>query len=120
MMIERNDMGPDEERSPRSGRTQLTLGVVGLLAGVVLVITGMLNHGLQTQVTAAQGRIANGQAAANVNNSLIRLLAKSAEETGDVQIRALLTRNGITSLPSAVAAGGAAVPATTPAPATAR
>ncbi len=80
----------------RRDRVQLVLGVVALLAATVLVIMGQVNRSLQAQVAAGQAKIASAQAAANVNNSLIRLLAKSAAETGDTQIRTLLAQNGIT------------------------
>lgn len=93
----------------RRDRVQLVLGVIALLAATVLVVMGAVNRSLQAQVAAGQAKIAGAQAAANVNNSLIRLLAKSAAETGDTQIRALLARNGITfrQAPS----GSAATPA---------
>ena len=103
---------PDEaiELEPRgraavwTDRLQLLLGLVGLVASVALVVTGILNRSLQTEIAAGQAKIANAQTAANVNNSLIRLLAKAAAEKGDDRIRDLLARNGITYAPAATPA----------------
>lgn len=89
------------------GPAQLALGVIGLAAALMLVVTGALNLSLQAEVNAGQAKVANAQAAANVNATLIRLLAKSAAETNDAQLRTLLANNGITfrsaSAPAAAA-----------------
>ena len=105
----------DDQETRRGDRVQLALGAIALLAALVLVVTSMLNRSLQAQVAAGQAKIANAQAAANVNNGLIRLLAKSAAETGDPQIRTLLAQNGITYQPTAGAGAAAVPPAATPA-----
>lgn len=99
----------DAGTTGRSTHVQLILGAVSILAAIVLVVMGAMNRSLQTDIAAGQAKLATVQASANVNNTLIRLLAKSAAETGDPQIRALLARNGITyqSAPTA----GAPTPA---------
>ena len=92
-----------------AGRIQLALGIVAIILAMMLVALGELNRSSQARVAAGQARIAGAQAANNVNNTLIRLLARSAAEDGDPQLRALLARNGITFAPAAPAAapGGA-------------
>ena len=95
----------------RHHRVQLALGIVALVAALVLVIVGALNRSLQAEVAAGQARIANAQAAANVNNTLIRLLAKAAAEKKDEQIRALLSQNGISFRQTAPGAPDAAASA---------
>ncbi len=79
----------------RYNRVQLALGIVAIAAATVLILLGVLNRSLQADVAAGQARITNAQAAANVNNTLIRLLAKAAAEKNDDKIRALLSQNGI-------------------------
>lgn len=86
----------ENSRVATSDRLQLALGVVAIVAAVMLVAAGALNRSLQSQVAANQAKIASAQAAANVNNNLIRLLAKSAAEDNDADLRALLAQNGIT------------------------
>ncbi len=91
---------------------QAVLGAVAIVLAVALVVTGSMNRSMQARVAAGQAKIANAQAAANVNNNLIRMLAKSAAETGDAQLRTLLAQNGITFQPGAgqQGSGGAAAP----------
>ena len=104
----------DVSRMGTVERVQAVLGIVAVLLAIVLVVTGGMNRSLQARVAAGQAKIANAQAAANVNNNLIRMLAKSAAENNDAQLRTLLARNGITFQQGAGSAA-AAPPASTPA-----
>lgn len=83
------------------------LGVLALVLALLNVIGAQRNRGLQAEVDAAQGTLQRGQAFANVNNSLIQLLAKAAAERNDPAIRDLLARNGITFKLSAAPAAAA-------------
>lgn len=80
------------------------LGVVALLLAVLNVAGAQRNRGLQAEVDTAQANLQRGQAFANVNNSLIQLLAKAAAERNDPALRALLARNGVTFKVSAAPA----------------
>lgn len=101
-----------DRAAPRYNRIQVALGVLAMAAAAALVIIGALNRSLQADVAAGQVRVANAQAAANVNNTLIRLLAKAAAEKNDEKIRTLLSQNGISfqqTLPDGTANAGAPV-----------
>ncbi len=85
------------------------LGVLALLLAIVNVAGAQRNRSLQGEVDTAQANVQRGQAFANVNNSLIQLLAKAAAEGNDPAIRALLASNGITFKVSAAPATSAPV-----------
>jgi hypothetical protein len=72
------------------------LGVLALVLAVLNVAGAQRNRGLQAVVDTAQAAVQRGQAFANVNNSLIQLLAKTAAERNDPALRELLARNGVT------------------------
>ena len=87
---------------------------IGALVVLVLVIASVLmaahNRGLQDKVAAGQAKLANAQTAANLDNTLIRLLTTAAVEHDDAAIRALLAANGITYRQNASPATPAPVP----------
>ena len=79
-----------------------TIGGGLLLVLVVLcVVVGAYNRGLQDRVNAGQARLANAQTEANLDNTLIQLLVKSAAEHDDAGIKSLLSANGISYAPAA-------------------
>ena len=77
-------------------RAQFYVGGLALLLSIVTVGFAIANASLQRTATAGQAKAASAQAAANVNASLIRLLAKSAAENHDPDLKTLLAQNGIT------------------------
>jgi hypothetical protein len=87
------------------------LGVLALFLALLNVAGAQRNRNLQGKVDTAQAALQRGQAFANVNNSLIQLLAKAAAERNDTAIRNLLARNGVTFKLSAAPAGAAATAA---------
>jgi hypothetical protein len=72
------------------------LGVLTLVLAILNVAGAQRNRALQADVNTAQAALQRGQAFANVNNSLIQLLAKTAAERNDPALRDLLARNGVT------------------------
>ena len=72
------------------------LGALALVLAVLSVVGAQINRGLQQQVDAVRPDLAKGQTFANIDNSLIRLLAKAAVEKNDTALRDLLARNGVT------------------------
>lgn len=98
-MLTRTAVEPREERiKTRHWSTWLRdgLGVLALLLALLNVAGAQRNRSLQTEVDQAQAQLQRGQAFANVNNSLIQLLAKTAAERNDPALRGLLASNGIT------------------------
>lgn len=63
-----------------------------------------------------QAKLTKGQTLANVDNSLVQLLAKAVTEKNDADIRALLLRNGVTVNAAAPGAAAPAAPEAAPAP----
>ena len=86
------------------------VGVIALVLALLNVAGAQRNRALQAAVDTSQQALQRGQAFANVNNSLIQLLAKAAAERNDPALRELLARNGITYQVS-----GASAAAPTPA-----
>ena len=87
-----------EERAPATLLDRLpTIGGVLLLVLVLVTVSvAAYNRSLQAEVSTSQARLANAQTAANLDNTLIRMLAKAAADHGDGQIKAMLASNGIT------------------------
>ena len=79
------------------------LGFLALLLALANLAQSYFNRDLQNQVSAGQAQLAKAQTLANVDNSLIQLLAKSAAENNDTALRDLLARNGVTFKANAVA-----------------
>lgn len=82
--------------SPLMNRLHFFVGALALLLSIVTVGFAITNTSLQSAAADGQRRAASAQTAANVNASLIRMLAKSAAENNDAAIKALLAQNGIT------------------------
>ena len=87
-----------ESKSVRPWRAWLRdgLGVVALVLALLNVAAAQRNRALQAEVAERQTALQRGQTFANVNNSLIQLLAKAAVERNDTAVRDLLARNGVT------------------------
>lgn len=84
-----------EDRSPLD-RVHFALGGLALVLAILAVGFVIANASLQKTAAAGQAKIASAQTAANLNNSLIRMLAKSAAENNDPALKTLLAENGIT------------------------
>lgn len=112
-------MTPVETKEERQVQRRWTiwlrdgLGILALVLAVLNVAGAQRNRDLQAQVNTTQAALQRGQAFANVNNSLIQLLAKAAAERNDPAIRELLARNGVTFK---VAPAPATAPAAAPVP----
>lgn len=92
---------PEEKRTGSMVRDGLA--ILALILAVLSVAGAQRNRSLQSEVEAGQQALVRGQTFANVNNSLIQLLAKTAAERNDQALRDLLARNGITYQVSAPA-----------------
>lgn len=72
------------------------LGLLALILALANLVQGYYNRKLQDDVVSGQAQLGKAQTLANVNNSLVQLLAKAAAENNDNDIRDLLARNGVT------------------------
>jgi cell division protein FtsB len=88
-------MTDDASRSRFDGIAVL-LGALALLLAIVTVVQSVRNRTLQAQVADGQAKLAKAQAMANLDNSLVQLMAKTAADKDDRAIRDLLARNGVT------------------------
>ncbi len=80
----------------RLGWATALLGGFALALAVVSVVQSAANQDLQQSATAAQAQLQKTQTLSALDNNLVQLLAKTAAEGNDSDIRALLARNGIT------------------------
>ncbi|WP_152417373.1 hypothetical protein [Sandarakinorhabdus sp. AAP62] len=104
-------LGSDEGKGGRTGALARDgLAVLALVLALLNVAGAQRNRALQSEVEEGQQALVRGQTFANVNNSLIQLLAKTAAERNDPALRELLARNGITFQVSAPAQPAAATP----------
>lgn len=85
-----------EGRSGVAGVIAAALGVIVLVLGVMTVWTAAANRRLQQTLAANQEKVAKAQAAANLDNNLVQLLAKAAIDGKDGALRDLLAANGVT------------------------
>lgn len=97
-------------------QAHLLAGGLALLLALATAGFALANSSLQGVAAAGQAKVAGAQTAANVNASLIRLLAKSAAENNDEALKALLARNGITFNAASKGPGSPAVPVAQPTP----
>lgn len=72
------------------------LAGLSLLLALISVVQVNSNRNLQKAFAEGQASIAKAQTLANLDNSLIQLVAKSAVENRDAELRNLLARNGVT------------------------
>ena len=86
----------DDQPTSRFDSVAVLLGVLAMILAIATVVQAASNRSLQGKVAAGQAKLAQAQAMANLNNSLIQLMAKTAAEKDDRAIRDLLARNGVT------------------------
>lgn len=72
------------------------LGLAAIVLAVLNVTGAQRNRALQAEIEAQQAAVQRGQTFANLNNSLIQLLARTAAEQNDPALRTLLSDNGVT------------------------
>lgn len=83
-------------RASRMGLAEIILGGLALVLALATVWQSYSNRTLQEQVTKDQAQLVRAQTLANLDNSLIQLMAKAAVDNGDTAMRDLLARNGVT------------------------
>lgn len=97
----------ERERAGTSPTALDRITTVGGVAVLTLVIATVAfashNRGLQETVSAGQATLAKAQTAANLDNTLIRMLTSAAAEHNDADIKALLAANGVTYRQTAAA-----------------
>ncbi|MEO5938186.1 MAG: hypothetical protein ABIQ43_04170 [Sphingomonas sp.] len=99
-----------EGKSATSGIIAAALGVIVLVLGVMTLWSAGTNRGLQQTLAANQEKVAKAQAAANLDNNLVQMLAKSAVDDKDGALRELLRVNGVTLKQEAAAPKPEATP----------
>jgi cell division protein FtsB len=88
-------MTDDAPRSRFDG-VAVFLGALALILAIAGVIQSARNRSLQAQVAEGQAKLAKAQTLANLDNSLVQLMAKAAADKNDGALRDLLARNGVT------------------------
>jgi hypothetical protein len=86
------DLGSDT----RGGLASTALGGLALVLALATAWQSNSNQALQKQVVDGQAQLAKAQTLANLDNSLVQLLAKAAVDNNDPALRDLLARNGVT------------------------
>lgn len=86
----------DDKPNSRFDTVAVLLGALALLLAIVSVVQSARNRMLQAEVTEGQAKLAKAQALANLDNSLVQLMAKTAADKDDGALRDLLARNGVT------------------------
>jgi 3-methyladenine DNA glycosylase Mpg len=89
------DMTDDAPRS-RFDSVAVLLGALALILAIASVVQSARNRTLQVQVAEGQAKLAKAQTMANLDNSLVQLMAKTAADKNDGALRDLLARNGVT------------------------
>lgn len=72
------------------------LALLALMLAIFIVFEGSQNRTLQDRVEAGHAALVRGQTFANLDNSLIQVVAKTAADKNDAELRALLAQNGVT------------------------
>lgn len=99
---------PQSDGVSKTGIGALVLGALALLLALVTLWEARGSRELQHQVADAQQKAAKAQTMANLDNTLVQMLARAAIDNNDPAIRALLERNGVqlkAGAPSAPAPG---------------
>lgn len=89
-------MTDDDAPRSRFDGVAVLLGALALLLAIVSVVQSARNRMLQAEVTEGQVKLAKAQTMANLDNSLVQLMAKTAADKNDSALRDLLARNGVT------------------------
>lgn len=85
----------DVDGGSKTGLAGIAFGMAALLLALATLWQAHGNRDLQRQVADGQQRVAKAQAMANVDTTLVQLLAKAAVERDDPALRSLLERNGV-------------------------
>ena len=72
------------------------LALLALALAILFAVEGVLNRSLQDKVEAGRAALQRAQTFANLDNGLIQVLAKTAADKNDPELRALLAQNGVT------------------------
>jgi hypothetical protein len=72
------------------------LAAVTLVLAVIIFYEGVQARGLQDRVNAGHASLVKAQTFANLDNGVIQLIAKTAAEKNDADLRGLLASNGVT------------------------
>jgi hypothetical protein len=89
-------MADDDAPRSRVDGMAVILGAVALILAILSVVQSARNRSLQAQVAEGQAKLAKAQTMANLDTSLVQLMAKTAADKNDGAIRDLLARNGVT------------------------
>jgi hypothetical protein len=89
-------MADDDAPRSRFDGVAVILGAVALILAILSVVQSARNRSLQAQVAEGQAKLAKAQTMANLDTSLVQLMAKTAADKNDGAIRDLLARNGVT------------------------
>jgi hypothetical protein len=89
-------MADDDAPRSRFDGVAVILGAVALILAILSVVQSARNRMLQADVAAGQVKLAKAQTLANLDNSLVQLMAKTAADKNDGALRDLLARNGVT------------------------
>jgi cell division protein FtsB len=89
-------MTDDDAPRSRFDGVAVIFGAAALILAILSVVQSARNRSLQAQVAEGQSKLAKAQALANLDNSLVQLMAKAAADKDDGALRDLLARNGVT------------------------
>jgi hypothetical protein len=86
------------------------LACAALALTLVTVVLGVRVRSLQDSVESGRLSLVKAQTFATIDNNLIQLLANTAAQKNDTQLRALLAANGVTFQDQAAAPASSAAP----------
>ncbi len=80
----------------RLALASIVLGGLCVVLALSLALMAAINRTLRARIAEGQAQVSKAQTLANLDNSLVQLLAKSAVDNNDLALRDLLSRNGVT------------------------
>ena len=83
-------------QTPWLAWVQAALALAAMVLAVLVFSSAGVTRGLQKTVSQNETRLARANTFANLDNGLIQLTAKTAVDTNDAALTALLARNGVT------------------------
>lgn len=89
------------------------LALLAVILAIFVTFEGVQNRALQDKVEVGHTALVRSQTFTNLDNGLIQLVAKTAAEKNDAELRALLAQNGVTFK---LQPGAAPAPSTGPTP----
>ena len=87
---------PETFQSPILAWIQLALGLLAIVLALLTFNQANANREIQKVAASNQTRLERATTFANLDNSLIQLMAKSATESNDAAMMGLLAANGVT------------------------